>query len=290
MADAQKAEELWLPEQLHILSTDHETGEPQLDRAKTERMLALSILWELVQSGALTMTGNTITSANQVLFKESYMRHAALLANSKAPVEGARLVVAISTEMRPIWSVIGADMVDKRLLEASVQTRLLLIHKRVLKQTAEARRISAELTTNLLEQVARFGDPSYQAEFAGKYPRLLARIVLMENYGLLSPIAGPLAYQQIEPHIPWLKQYLNDMIMQASAAKPTEPLPSDPTYGPDFSSFFLSDTYDDGNAHSYGGHEHGHCHGHDHDNDNSDSGDSGGGDSGGGGDGGGGGD
>jgi len=218
MPEAQKAEQLMLPEQLYILLMDPDTGEPRFDARRVERALSMAVLWELLDAGAFETEGNRITRVDQVTFGESYMRRAALAASKRAPANGRAIAMHIAAELHPIWRAIGEDMVNEHLVCEDVQTRFCFFHKRVLTELADARRDDLELENNLRQAARGTWDAGYDDQLAKTHPRLLARMILLDNYGLLEPLLGSQAYDTVALHIPELRKHVHQSARQPDSS------------------------------------------------------------------------
>lgn len=291
MNQVSKAEQLRLPEQLYILLTDPNTGEPRYGSQRVERVLSISIIWELLNSGAFATNGNQISAVNNAIFDESYLRRAALAASGLVPIDGREFGWVIASNLHPVWKTIGEDMLAKHLLTEEVQTRFVFFHQRVLAEMAEARIEAAELSASLAQAARNLWDASYDAELAHSHPRLLARLVLLDNFGLLLPLIGGTAYASAAPYMSDIRTHLHTIVQDTRASRPRA-ASSDSTYyssdsgscgvydsGADFWIFGSEDHHHDshGGSHdSHGGHD-----GNDSSGSHDGGGDSGGGDCGG---------
>lgn len=291
MTDTSKAEQLGLPEQLYVLLIDPDTGETPYPRQAVERVMATAIVWELLHSGAFDTTGNTITHVREALYAESYLRRAALVAAGRVPIDGRELIWEVAAQLHPISTTIGEDLVAKHLLTIEVQKRFAFFNRRVFMELTEARSDALALSAGMAQAARNLWDPNYDDELARTHPRLLARIVLLDNHHLLKPLIGSQAYNAAAPHVASIRAHLHQMVA-AQTARPRTSGPSDSTSSCTDSSWYLYDSgssfwidssdYSGGDSHGHGSHDGGHDGGH---GDNSDSGSSS--DGGGGGDGGG---
>lgn len=277
METKSKAEQLLLPEQLYLLLTDPGTGEPRLDRERVKQVLATAVLWELLHSGMVSAQGDEIVAVNEVLSPTPYLRNAAYLASHRVPISAHRLVLEIAAELHPLWHAVGEAMVAEHLLQAEVRQRFLVFHQRVLTELGAARQDGLELTAGLRQAAQRVWDPQYEAQLAETHPRLLARLILLDNFHLLSPLLGSTGYATLSQHLPELREHVKQRFREAPAgatgAEDLEALASRRGSGStgwgdsgggiyDSGSTFWVD-HDD--AHDHGGHAgHGHDgHGHD---------------------------
>lgn len=221
MERTSKAEQLRLPEQLYILLVNPDTGEPRFAQQRVEQVLATAIAWELLDSGAIRSSGTAVSAAQEIAFPESYLKKAARIVSSQEPVHGFRLVMEIAAEMHPIWTTIGEDMVAKHLLTHEVQTRFMFFHRSVLTELTEAKTDGRELSDGLAQAARNLWNSGYDDELALTHPRLLARLVILDNHGLLEPLVGACAYDAAAPHIPSLRSHLRQFASQPGQSKPS---------------------------------------------------------------------
>lgn len=207
-----KAEQLRLPEQLYILLTDPETGGPRFNRQRVERALATAVLWEMLNEKIVEADGNEIVRVSEVKLTEAYFRRSALAAASRVPTTGPRLTMEIASELHPIWCTIGEDMVHEHLLTEEVRTRFGFFHQRVLAEASEARRDGQELSDSLKQAARNLWSSTYDDELVRTHPRLLARLLILDNCGLLQPVIGPEAYYDAAPFMSDLRVHLNEVI------------------------------------------------------------------------------
>lgn len=220
MQDTQHVEQLGLPEQLYLLLTDPMTGEPRFPKERVRQVLGMSIVWELMHLGVLALSSNYIMWVDPAEITLDHLSKFSRYMASRVPIGGQQLAHEIGEHFQPIWQVIGKAMVQEHLLKPAVQDRWLFFHHQVLMQLAEARHDNMALS-RLMRDVARnLWDPQYDDELAHTHPRLLARIVILENYGLLSSVIGAEAYGLTKHHLPALRAYLH-------SAKPAEPVVAD---------------------------------------------------------------
>lgn len=219
MEQVSKAEQLKLPEQLYIMLVDPDTGEPLYGKPTVERVLATAVLWELLNCGAIRANGSEISGVESVLFRESYLRNAALMISDMAPADSRALIMEIAAKLHPIWRTIGDDMVNEHLLTPDVRTRFCLFHQRVLSELGEARIEGHDLGESMRQAARATWDQTYEADLVTTHPRLLARIVILDNYGLLAPVIGYTAYSSIKGHLPDLRTHLHDAVRDASAGE-----------------------------------------------------------------------
>jgi hypothetical protein len=135
------------------------------------------------------------------------------------PADSRTLIMEIAAQLHPTWRTIGEDMVNEHLLTPEVRTRFCLFHQRVLSELGEARTEGHDLGESMRQAARATWDQTYEADLVKTHPRLLARIVILDNYGLLAPVIGYTAYSSIKGHLPGLRTHLQDAVRDASTAE-----------------------------------------------------------------------
>lgn len=212
MESMSKAERLPLPEQLYLMLTDPRTGEPPTSRRqRTQGLLAAGLAWELIERGVVTVdpaAGEVVRVSGQALGEACLREGAEILRRARMPLPPLEAVRLLSKRLPAMWRVIGEGMVREGLVREEVRTVLLLFHRRALCQTAEAAREERELEGDLRAAVRQIG--ALDDEGGGAHRRLLARLVLLDNFGLLREIVGGALYDEASDRIVALKERLRD--------------------------------------------------------------------------------
>ncbi len=219
-------EQLRLPEQLYLLLINPNTGAPRFARERVKRVLAISVLWELLYEGVLSARDNTVLEVKSVPSSAGYLYLAGVITRKVAPIPARDLTLQFAAEMHPLWETIGEAMVHEHLLAEEVRTRFLFFHQRVLTELTDARRDGAELTQSLRQVARSIWNEQYDDELARTHPRLLARFVLLDNCRLLAPLIGVELYGQTRSHITSLRNHLRTMIADKvpAMAEPVRPV------------------------------------------------------------------
>ena len=218
MENLPKAEQLRLPEQLYLMLTDPETGDPKpLRRERVKRLLATAILWELMEEKAVAVSPETglLSAADDKPSGLAYLDRALLYVQIHAPISPGRAAVELVSWLDPIWRTIGEAMAHEGLVHEDYQSRLLVFHRKVLLQLSEARRDEVELERDLREALRAVGD-HHDGDVIASHRRLVGRIVLLDNFGLLKPLVGARIYNAACPHIVALKTHLRGLIQPAT--------------------------------------------------------------------------
>jgi hypothetical protein len=291
MAEITKVEQLRLPEQLYILLMDPAEGEPRQKREAVKQILASAILWELLNDGWLINEENKIVGIKHLDSEVPYMRQAARIIAKHVPNSARHLTMELVSQMHPIWLAVGESMVAEHLMAENVQKRFIVFHHKVLRELGEARKDGLELKASLRQAAQNVWNPEYEAELAKTHPRLVARLVLLDNFQLLAPLIGSDAAQAMHPHIAELRSHLHDLVRDAQESRRDQKADGGDTSSSWGDSGTSSGWGDDGGIYYSGsdywidGHgSHGHHDGHDDDDDDgdgADGGDGGGGDGGG---------
>ncbi len=265
MDQISKAEQLRLPEQLYILLVDPDTGDPRYSRQKVEHVLATAIIWELLDAGAFKTQGNRIKSVKVAMFEEGYLRRAALHTAGRVPADGHSMIWEVAGELHPIWKTVGEGMVAKHLVAEDVQTRFVFFHRKVLMELFDARNDAQELSQSLAQAARNLWDANYDAQLARTHPRLLARLVLLDNHKLLEPLIGSTAYFAAVPYLTDIRSHLHEMVRDPKVVRPhhTSDTGGCDSGGSDChiydsGSDFWIDSSDDGGHGGHGGHDGGH--------------------------------
>jgi hypothetical protein len=207
-----RAESLPLPEQLYLMLTDSETGvPPKPRRRRTQGVLAAGLVWELIERGALTvdLAGGEITRVSrQTLGTECLTRALTALGRERPPMPPRRAVQALAAHLPTLWCAIGESMLREGLVHAEVQTVLLLFHRRVLSQTDEAAREERTLEADLRAAVREIG--AHGEAGIATQRRLVARLVLLDNFGLLRELVGGEVYDAAADRLTALKRGMRD--------------------------------------------------------------------------------
>jgi hypothetical protein len=210
---ASRAEQLPLHEQLYLLLTDPGTGEPPTARRRrTQGVLAAGVLWELIERGAMTVDpgqGEIAGVSRQALGDGCLQQSLEAFRQDALPMSPLQAVQTLAGHLPSLWQAIGKGMIREGLVHEEVKTVLLLFHRNVLSQTAEAAREERTLEADLRAAVQEIG--AHHEDEIVSHRRLVARLVLLDNFGLLREMVGGGVYDDAADRIAAMKGRLRDV-------------------------------------------------------------------------------